>query len=136
MGHAYRWLYYRCYRYSQKADSRFALHWANATVYVLAILSMNLIFLFLLLAFLYQATFGMPIGLPHWAIGAASVAIAFLHLAFVGHRNRYKRIIREFSHESAEQALRGDRLFGWYLVLSLGSVVAVGILWMVRLGLS
>ena len=122
VGGFYRWLYYRCYRYSKKADFRFSKHWVNAATYLLMILITNVTVLFFALAFL-----GLRISMrvPAWTVGALLVGIALLQLAVLGHRGRYGEIINEFSKETVDQQRRGDLAFGWYLAFSLVSFIAV-----------
>ena len=45
-GRFYRWLYYRCYRYSERANrSKAAAHWFYAACYVFVIFLMNVVVL-------------------------------------------------------------------------------------------
>jgi len=118
----YEWVYYRCYRYSKKADSRFSLHWAVASLYVQCIFTMNLGVLLFLFVFIFPAP---RISGSRWVIFAALIAVALVHLLFLWHKNRYKRIISRFSNETAEQQQRSDRLFGWYLVTSTFSLLSM-----------
>jgi len=134
IAYLYRWLYYRCYRYSKKADSRFAWHADLASIHLVALLLANLLTLLFLFAFLFRTKFGIPTTLPNWVIGAITAGIFSLHGFFVRYGDRYKKIIGEFSTESAEAERRGDLLFGWYLVLSLFAIVAAGMLLAVRAG--
>jgi fatty acid desaturase len=130
----YRWLYYRCYRPSKKVDGKFAMRWANASLYVIMFLVLNLIVLLFLFGFVFHTTFGIPVGLPHWVIGSVFVGVVLIHHVFIRHGDRYKKIIGEFSKEGAEEERRGDRLFGCYFVLSMLAFVATCVVLAVRAG--
>ena len=119
----YRWLYYRCYRYSRKADAKFAWHWANAGLYVLLILSMNLLVLVLVPTVIFPATFGVLFSGSKWVVGGVFVGVSLLHSLLL--RRRYEGIVNEFSKETAEEQRRGNRLFAWYLVISILLLLAV-----------
>jgi len=134
IAYLYRWLYYRCYRYSKKVDSKIALHGAIASLYVVIILLINLSTLVWLYVSMFRTTYGIPLTLPDWVIGAAVGVVALWHRYFVRRGNRYKKIIDEFSKESAEEERRGDRLFGWYLAGSFFSFIIAGTLLVLRTG--
>ena len=113
-----------CHRSSLKSDSRFGIHWANATILLLTIVTMNVIVL------LFASAFVFPVVVPV----SAPKSILFLIFAGIvlGHKGRYKKIIGEFQRENAEQQGRGDLLFGWYLVLSLFLLIAIFIVAAIR----
>lgn len=130
----YRWLYYRCYRYSLKADSSFAIHWVNASVFVFVIFVANLMALGAYGAIVYRILLKGPAILgpistassnstPTAIAALIAVGIIISHIALLKYKGCYKRIIQEFSKESLEQQRRGDRLFGWYLVGSLALLI-------------
>ena len=127
IGRLYRWLYYRWYRYSVRADFKFSMHWANASLYMIMLLLLNLTVLLVVVGFLFHLALGIPMGLPHWIVGMAFVVVVLLHHAFLRVGGHYKRIIGEFSKETPEQQRHGDRLFGWYLVLSMLAFAATAI---------
>ena len=118
----YEWLYYRCYRYSKRADGRLSANWAVASLYVQGIFTMNLGVLLFLFVFIFPAP---RISGSRWVILTALIAAALVHLLFLWHKNRYKRIISRFSNETVEQQQCGDRLFGWYLVTSTFSFLSM-----------
>ena len=126
IGRFYRWLYYRCYRYSQNADGKYAsLNWANASAYVCIIFAMNFVALFLLSVVVFGSWF--PLGIPRQVIFGVPVAIALGHTLYW--RKRYKHVLIEFSSETSSQQRYGDRLFGFYLVGSLVlMILAFGLL--------
>jgi uncharacterized membrane protein len=126
--HLYEWLYYRCYRYSKKADGKYSANWMLASVYLLMLLTTNLIVVLFLFVFIFPKGAVVSIPEPRWTIGGACAVAAVLQIFFLAHGRRYKRIIRRFSNETAEQQRRGDRLFGWYLVTSVFSVLGMFVL--------
>jgi hypothetical protein len=132
-GQFYRWLFYRCYRYSLKADGRIAIHWANASIYVLMIITMNVIVIFFASAFIFGYFFVVP-SAPRWILFLIAAAIALLHTFLLGYKGRYKKIIGAFQKESDEQQRRGDLLFGWYLVSSLFLMIAVFVIAFIDVG--
>lgn len=133
--HFYRWLYYRCYRYSKRADSKLALHWANAGLYVLLFLGMNLLVVFLILVVISPAIFGVLFSGSKWLAGGLFAGVALVQLYFLRRNRRYENIVRQFSKETPDEQRRGDRLFAWYFVISFLLVVAISVAGIVRIGL-
>ena len=131
----YLWLYYRCYRHSLKRDGKFARPWLNASLYVVMLLYLNLVVLLWAVGYLFRTNFGIPVGLPHWMIGMAFVAIVLLQHLYLWHGGRYEKIIRQFSKESTEQQRRGDLVFDWYVALSFLAFIVTGVIVVVRIGL-
>ena len=128
LAYLHHWLYYRCYRYSRKGgDSAFTVHWQIAAIQSLLLPVLNLLALGSLLLFISPATAKVLFSSPSWLIGSALVALALCHIFFLAHKGRYKKIIKQFSAETGEEQRRGDRLFGWYLVFSVFSVLGPGI---------
>ena len=116
LGEFYCWLYYRCYRHSAKGD--IAKHWANASLYTVMILFLNLVAVLIVLGSLFRTNFGIPRGLPHWVVGSAFGAIVLVHHFYLRRRERYKQIIQQFAKETPAQQRRGDLLFAWYVAMS------------------
>jgi hypothetical protein len=126
LGRFYNWLYYRCYRYSQRADMKWSAHWANASVYAVMLLEMNVMATLLLILFALppDLTKSIPLG-SKWLWFSTAIVVALLNMLLVWTDGRYKQILRRFSHETPEQQQHGDRLFGRYLVISVFALFAV-----------
>ena len=127
IGWFYRWLYYRCYRYSLKADSRFSIHWANAAILALVVITTNTLVLLFAITLAFSIVVVLP-SAPRWILFLIFAVIALLHTFVLGYKSRYRKIIGEFQKESAEQQRRGDLLFGWYLVSSLFLLIVIGVI--------
>jgi len=134
IGRFYRWLYYRCYRYSVRGGG-FFMHWASASILLLGVISMNLLVLIGLLVYMWPGTFLVLVSAPKW-VAAGLVAVMVVQLSILGHNSRYKRIFKTFSKETPEEQRRGDLRFGWYLVLSMFSLIAMFAFAAVRSGSS
>jgi hypothetical protein len=119
----YRWLYYHCYRYSEKANGKFAPHWVNAACYTFVILLMNAIAVFFAIGTTFRLQFAFLRWLPDWTIYFATLGLLIAHILL--HKGRYRDIIGAFSRENARETRRGDLLFGWYLVGSLFVLLAM-----------
>jgi hypothetical protein len=121
IGFFYRWLYYRCYRHEEKGWRKYSRrYWDSASVLVLIIFLMNLGALFILSVPLFG--FRVPTNVPHWVIGGAFLAVALWHTFYW--RDRYKRVLAEFSGETIEEQRQGDRFFALYVVGSLVFFIA------------
>ncbi len=89
--------------------------------------SLNLIALGFLLIFISPATAKALFSAPSWVIGSVFGALVVCQLFFLSYKGRYRKIIKQFSAETAEEQQRGDRLFGWYLAFSVFAFFGLGI---------
>jgi hypothetical protein len=97
--------------------------------------SINLIALGFLLIFISPGTAKVLFSAPPWVIGSAFGALIACQVSLLAYKGGYKKIIKRYSTETVEQQQRGDRLFGWYLVFSVFSLLGLGIALAVRGGL-
>jgi hypothetical protein len=121
VGFFYRWLYYRCYRHEERAWRKYSRrYWDKASLDVCIIFLLNLFVLLYLSVLLFG--FWFPTNAPHWVIGGIFVVIGLWHTFYW--RDRYKRVLAEFSGETIEEQQHGDRLFAWYVVGSFVFFIA------------
>lgn len=135
VAHFYRWLFYRCYVYSLTVDGNYRIktllggNAGIAAIYMTTFLFLNALTLDSLRVFMFGHTPGMLVlfgkDASYWVIRGAMLALLALHLGFLAHKKRYRKIISEFSKENEAQARRGERLFNSYsittVLLFLGS---------------
>ena len=100
----YRSMYYRLYRYSERADSKYSTYYFIAAINF----SMFLIWNFCTLYLIYVIVSGVTIldFVPVWVVGALGAGFLALHALFFGYKGHHKKIVVEFSQESREQEHR------------------------------
>jgi uncharacterized membrane protein len=129
----YQWLYYRCYRYSERGYGPSDLQWVTASFYMLGILLMNLLALYFLLL-TASPVFRILASAPPWTVGVAMTVVAALHMAFLHQNGRYKKIVKRFSNVGPDEERRSATAFGWYFVISLSSLFVIFIVALARIG--
>src|SRR6267378_4459169 len=124
----YRSMYYRLYRYSERADGKYSAHYFNAAINFSMVLILN----FSTLYGIYLVISGTKISIldvvPIWVVGAIGAGFGVLHTFLLGYKDRYKKIIKEFSKESRAEEHRRNLWAVWYVFLSffLSFGLAVG----------
>src|SRR6266540_7428239 len=87
----YRSMFYRFYRYSERADSKYSDYHFNAAIKFSMILMLN----FGTLYFIYLIISGTKISIldfvPTWVVGALAAGFLVLHALFFGYKGRYKK---------------------------------------------
>jgi hypothetical protein len=106
-------------------DGKFAWHWAHAGIYVLLVLMLNVIVIVFVFLMLFPATVAPLFSGSKWMVGIALFAVGVAHHYFLLYKTRYKKIVAEFSKESADEQRRGDLTFRWYLGTSMLLLIAV-----------
>jgi|SRR6267154_2118849 len=114
----YRSMYYRLYRYSESADGKYSAYYFNAAINFSVVLALNFITLYLIYLVISETKISILDVVPAWVVGAIGAGLGVLHTLLLGHKDRYKKIIREFSKESREEEHRRNLWAVWYVVLS------------------
>lgn len=126
LGWLYRSMYYRFYRYSEKADSAYSMYYLNAAINFSMILIVNFGFLLVAYASFFPETSILD-SLPIWVVGAMGALFCVAHALFLGYKGRYKKILNEFSKESREEEHRRNLWAVWYVVVSLFSFIGLSV---------
>ena len=129
-------MYYRLYRYSERADGKYSAYYFNAAINFSVVLALNFITLYLIYLVISETKISILDVVPTWVVGAIGAGLGVLHTLLLGHKDRYKKIIREFSKESREEEHRRNLWAVWYVVLSflfsfglLTGLTALKVMW-------
>src|SRR5256885_2243223 len=115
----YRSMFYRFYRYSERADGKYSTYYFIAAINF----SMFLIWNFGTLYLIYVIISGETIldFVPVWVVGVLGAGFLVLHALFFGYKGRYKKIVAEFSKENREEEHRRNVWAVWYGAISVFS---------------
>ena len=125
----YRSMYYRLYRYSERADSKYSMHYANAAMNFSMILILNFGTLYLIYIVISGEKTSILDFVSVWVVGALGAGFGVVHTLFLGYKGRYKKIVSEFSKESPEQEHRRNLWAVWYATISFFSSIGFGVAW-------
>jgi|SRR5437660_7959962 len=125
----YRSMFYRLYRYSERADGKYSTHYFNAAINFSMFLIWNLGTLYLIYAIISGAKTSILDIVPVWIVGALGAGFLVLHALFFVYKGRYKKIVAEFSKESREQERRRNLWAVWYGIISVLSFFGIAIAW-------
>src|SRR2546426_7081955 len=128
----YRSMYYRLYRYSERADSKYSTYYFNAAINFSMILIMNFGTLYLIYTIISGGKAWILDFVPVWVVGAVVAGFLVLHSFFFGYKGRYKKIVNEFSKENREQEHRRNLWTAWYGIISFLLPIAIGLAWAIR----
>ncbi len=127
----YRSMYYRLYRYSERADSNYSMHYANAAMNFSMILILNFGTLYLIYLVISGEKTSILDFVPVWVVGAIGAGFCVVHALLLGRNGRYKKIVGEFSKESREQEHRRNLWAVWYATISFLSLFGIGFAWVI-----
>jgi len=63
---------------------------------------------------------------PVWVVGVIGLGFALGHAVFLGYKDRYRKIVSEFSKESREEEHRRNVWAVWYAAISYFSLLGFG----------
>jgi len=123
----YRSMFYRFYRYSERADGKYSTYYFIAAINF----SMFLIWNFGTLYLIYVIISGETIldFVPVWVVGVLGAGFLVLHALFFGYKGRYKKIVAEFSKENREEEHRRNVWAVWYGAISVFSFFGIAVAW-------
>jgi hypothetical protein len=125
----YRSMYYRLYRYSERADGKYSTYYFNASIKFSVILIFNFFTLDLIYLIISRERTSILDLISVWIVGALAACFLVLHALFFGYKGRYKKIVAEFSKESREEEHRRNVWAVWYGAISFFSLFGLGIAW-------
>jgi hypothetical protein len=128
----YRSMFYRLYRYSERADGKYSTHYFNAAINFSMILIMNFGTLYLIYTIISGGKAWILDFVPVWLVGAVVAGFLVLHSFFLGYKGRYKKIVSEFSKESREQEHRRNLWAVWYGIISFLLPIGIALAWAIR----
>jgi hypothetical protein len=122
-------MYYRLYRYSERADGKFSTYYFNAAIKFSAFLILNVGTLYSIYLILSRAKSSILDFVPVWVVAAIAAGFLTLHGLFFGYKGRYKKILAEFSKESREEEHRRNVWAVWYGAISFFSFFGIIVAW-------
>jgi hypothetical protein len=125
----YRSMYYRLYRYSERADGKYSTYYFNASIKFSVILIFNFFTLELIYLIISREKTSILDWVPVWVVGALAAGFCAAQALFFGYKGRYKKIVAEFSKESREEEHRRNVWAVWYGALSFFLLFGIAIAW-------
>ena len=125
----YRSMFYRLYRYSERADGKYSTYYFNASIKFSVILIFNFFTLDFIYLIISREKTSILDFVPAWVVGALAAGFLVLHALFFGYKGRYKKIVAEFSKENREEEHRRNVWAVWYGAISFLSLFGLAIAW-------